>query len=1061
MIRTLLEKKGPLYPWALALGLGSTLAALGAANAQTANGSGETAQSERVIVTGSNIPTAAEVGSAPVTTLDQEAIARTGTDDPQLALQMSEPAFTGGGNLGATNASINATDTNGGSEVSLRGLPTLVLLDGRRIADSAALAAGGDQFQDVNLFPASLIKRIEILKDGASAIYGSDAVGGVVNVLLNNDFEGFEISGRYGFAEHGDISDNRESAIAGFGDDKTRIVVAGQYEQQDPVLFLQRQFDKVTNVSGGLAAGYEGYVSTNIGGNITIGGNTVFLDTGYTTPIRPGQTPTVLNSPNQIIGAGSIAPLLTTVNGVTQQVFSASQLPAGAYTSNANLADLTQYNGVTLDQNRTNFYGSVERSIIDKLLSVFGSFIYSQNYSQSFLAPQPVSTNSSLDPSENMTIPIGSPYNPFNATIGSGTGVISTTTAKLNGAPVSAGNLVVTNRFLSDPRVFRNDTDFYRIVAGIKGEIIKDYNYEMAFNHSQDEIDYKNFGLVRSDLVDQAIAGGYNAAGVAVPATFTTNAAGQQVVVTPAGPYSKVNGVLLPALDPFAFNNPASTEQAILGTNIRDQLSTLTVIDGALNGFPVTLPGGPVGFAVGGEYRDEGLKLNDSAEDFVASVPAADVEVSRGIEAAYAEVSIPVVSPAMKIPGVYSFDIDGAGRYEKYEGTNSAIEPKVSFVYRPVVDVALRGTFSGSFLAPNLIETNGPPTQGFTDLVDLGAGYLEQANSLSTANPKLGPTRATTFSGGIVISPQKVPGLTLSADLFHVEEEGIIGSTVASDTVLLEANALGSASPYNSLIHFGSATGPILTSTKPGQITGNADNYYVVTTLGNDTNFRESAVDFTINYDHDFGPKVGEITLGLNGTYYLQAKGNQSLGGPNFDQIGLYLGADFLDSDFTPQYKLAPYVEYRYGGASIAALGNYLPSMRDGDYLDSLTDRKGDYTTEEGFNLPKIRDYFDIDMTLSYEFGLNKPVPASAPSAPVEGKDGKGGGKEAVGSSQQMAKQMTTFKLLDGLKLTFGVNNVTNAKPATIYVSPDSTNTDASIYDPFQRYYYFVVSKKF
>jgi iron complex outermembrane receptor protein len=147
-MKSLLGKEMSPARWALALGLSTSLAALGAAKAQTANENDQTQQSERVIVTGSNIPTAAEVGSAPVLTLDQEAIARTGTDDPQVALQMSDPAFTGGGNLGSTNASINATDTNGGSEVSLRGLPTLVLLDGRRIADSAALAAGGDQFQD-------------------------------------------------------------------------------------------------------------------------------------------------------------------------------------------------------------------------------------------------------------------------------------------------------------------------------------------------------------------------------------------------------------------------------------------------------------------------------------------------------------------------------------------------------------------------------------------------------------------------------------------------------------------------------------------------------------------------------------------------------------------------------------------------------------------------------------------------------------------------------------------------------------------------------------------------
>jgi iron complex outermembrane receptor protein len=1064
MTPSFLGKKIPVTRWALALGLSSTLAALGAASAQTANApAAEAQESERVIVTGSNIPSAAEVGGAEVTTIDQESIVRTGTDDPQVALQMSDPAFSGGGNLGQGNASISSGSTNGGSAVAILGLPTLVLLDGRRIADSAALAAGGSQFQDVNLFPASLIKKIEVLKDGASAIYGSDAVGGVVNVLLNTDFEGFEISGRYGFAEKGDIADNRESAIAGFGDDKTRIVVAAQYQQQDPILFTQRTFSNSSYISG-FYGGNDGYLTSNFGGKISVAGSTMYLNTGLPVGLggavilHPGSTPTNLNSLTQVAAPGSI-PLvtLTTATGGTEQGFSASQLPAGSYSGTPNLANLQSLVGITLDQDRTNAYGSVEHDIFDKLLTVFGSFIYSQNYSESLLAPQPVATNSSPNASQDMVIPIGSPYNPFAATIGSSIGAIGTGTTA---AGATGGGIVVTNRFLAEPRIFRNDTDFYRIVAGIKGELFKDYNYEMAFNHSQDEIDYKNFNLVRSDLLAEALAGGYTATGAADPSVITTSASGVQTVVHAAGPYSKVNGVLLPALDPFAFNNPASTERAVSGTDIRDQLSTLTVIDGSLNGFPVNLPAGPLGFAIGGEYRDEGLKLNDSSENFVASVPVADVEVSRGIEAGYGEVSIPVIDPAMKIPGVYSFDLDGAGRYEKYEGINSSIIPKVSFVYRPIVDVAVRGTFSGSFLAPNLIETNGPETAGFTEATDLGAGYTEQGNSVSTSNPNLGPTRAYTWSGGLVLSPHQVPGLTASADFFHVEEEGIVSTTGAPGTeILQDANTLGSASPYNSFIHFGSPTGPNLTSTKPGQLTGNASNYFVVTSLANSLQQRTSAVDFNINYDHDFGPKVGGITLGLNGTYYLQSKGNLSAGGPNFDEVGLYLGADFGDGDYTPQYKLAPYAEYRYGGMTLSALGNYIPSLRDADYLGSATDRKGDYTTEEGFNLPKIRDYFTIDMTLSYEFGLNKPNPAVPAPAPAP-KDAKGGGKEVV-SSQQMAKQMTSFKLLDGLKVTFGVNNITNGKPPLIALSPDFDNTDASIYDPYQRYFYFVVSKKF
>ena len=1063
MIRTLLGKKFPTSRWALSIGLGSSLVALGAAHGQgTGNpgsATGETQEAERVVVTGSLIPSAAEVGAAPVTTVDQAAVGRAGTDDPQVVLQKSDPSFTGGGNVGTSNASVASGATNGGSQVSLRGLPTLVLLNGRRIADSAAEAAGGLQFQDVNIFPAALIKRIEVLKDGASAIYGSDAVGGVVNVLLNDDFQGVALSGRYGFAQKGDIHDDRESGVAGFGDDKTRIVVAAQYEEQDPILTRQRDFAQVmTNPVLGLTT-----VSSNFGGKLGIGGGTEYLNTGLANPIVPGQVATNLNSPNQVVAAGSIAPIVVTnADGTTTQVFQATQFPAGTYGASRQI-DLNPYTGVTLDQNRTNAYGSFERDIFDKYVTVFGDFLYSKNYSQNFLAPQPVATNSSLNPTQNMTIPFGAPYNPFNSEIGVAQGTVPQQTLA-DGS--TAGNLVVTNRFQAAPRVFRNDTEFYRIVAGVKGTVLKDYNYEVAFNHSEDDISFKNFNLVRADLVDEALAGGYNADGSAAPATFATNAAGQNVVATPAGPYSRINGALYPALDAFALNNPASTERAILGTDIRDQQSKLTVVDAKLTGFPINLPAGPLGFAIGGEYRHEDLRLNDSVENFVASVPVGDVEVGRDIGAGYAEVSIPVISPTMKVPGVYSLDIDGAGRYEKYEGTNSAVTPKVSFVFRPIIDVALRGTYSKSFNAPNLIETNGPVVAGFTNLTNLGAGFQEQASSEAFSNPNLGPVRADTFSAGIVISPHQVPGLTISGDFFHVEQEGIISGGASSTTILQSVNALGAASPYNNQVHFGSFTGPSIapgTAAGPnGFIAGNASNYFIQTTLNNNNVFREAGVDFTFNYDHDFGPKFGGVTVGLNGTYYFQSKTNETKGGKLFDEVGTYFGDDAgISGGYTPDYKLVPYVEYRYGGASVTALMNYIPSLRDIDFLNDPADRAGNYTSYEHFNLPKIRDYYDIDMTINYEFGLNKATPGAVAPSPKDGKDGKGGGDISKDTSKEIAKKMMAINLLDGLKITFGVNNITNARPPLIALSPDSDNTDTAIYDPFQRYFYFVISKKF
>lgn len=1064
MTRSLFKRK-PVARWAtIALGISTSLAALGAASAQTpAAATGESDTPDRVIVTGSNIPSAAEAGAAPVTTLDAAAIGRTGVDDAQVSLIKSEPSFSGGGNYGQNNSSVASNTTQGGSAISLRGLQTLVLLNGRRVADSAASASGGAQFQDVNLFPTALIKRIEVLKDGASAIYGSDAVGGVVNVILQDDFKGAAFSGRYGFTEKSDITDQRFSGVVGFGDEHTRIVVAAQYREQDPVYTRDRAID------GGFAAsqfatnvgGFTG-TSSNFGGRLVIAGSSRFLNTGLSNPILPGQVATNLNSPNQVLAPASIAPIF---NASGQQVFSytvpgvaGTPTIGGNYDGSRSLV-LSQYTSLTNDASSTSAYGSVERDIFDKHLIAFGDFLYTKNFAQSFLAPQPVTTGSSPLVTQNMIIALGAPYNPFDSVIGQ-------SQAAVGGTATGTGGITVTNRFQSAPRVFREDTQFYRFVGGLKGEIVKDLNYEVAFNHSEDQIDSKTFNLVRADLLNQALAGGFNADGTAAPATFTTlpvpgstTGATYQSVVTAAGPYSRVNNVLLPALDAFALNNPASTERAILGTQIQDQQSKLTVIDGKLNGFPVKLPAGPLGFAIGGEYRREELRLNTSLQSFVASVPTADVQIGRGVEAGYVELSVPVISPEMKIPGIYSLDLDGAGRVEKYDDTNSNFVPKASFVLRPVVDVAVRGTYSKSFNEPNLILTNGPATSGFTSLVNLGGGFSEQANAINTSNPNLGPVRTDTYSTGVVLSPHQVPGLTLTADFFHIEQKGIVTAGPSATTILLQENTLGAASPYNSLVHFASATGPNLTSTAPNQLRGNAANYFVVTTLNNNSRLRESGIDFTVNYDHDFGPKFGGITLGLNGTYYLQYKENDNAGLALYDVIGLYNGG--IGSSYVPEYKLVPYVEYRYGGAQVSALANYIPPLRDAaSSLINGLGRNNSYTQDGGPNLPKIRDYFTIDLTASYEFGLNKVAPQSPVPAPKDGKDGKGGGKTMV-ASEMTKPGFNYLSLLDGLKVTLGVNNVTNARPPFIAGSPDSSNTDVSIYDPYQRLYYFTISKKF
>ena len=149
-------KKLPAPRWILSIGLGSSLLAMGAAHAQEAL---DTSPTARVIVTGSNVPTADSVGPAPVDTVDGMTRDTTGQEDVESVLTRSVPTISSssgagsGSNLGQSNANISGSSTLGGSSIAIHGLPILVLLDGRRVTDAAAEAVGGLQFSDVNLFP--------------------------------------------------------------------------------------------------------------------------------------------------------------------------------------------------------------------------------------------------------------------------------------------------------------------------------------------------------------------------------------------------------------------------------------------------------------------------------------------------------------------------------------------------------------------------------------------------------------------------------------------------------------------------------------------------------------------------------------------------------------------------------------------------------------------------------------------------------------------------------------------------------------------------------------------
>src|SRR5450432_2564779 len=589
---------------------------------------GGEATAERIVVTGSNIPTAEEVTASPLDTLTDHDIQRSGqAGDVLQVLTKTDPDFTGGGNLGSTNANIANGDTYGGSTITIRGLPTLVLLGGRRLADSAAIAAGGFQFTDVSIFPTSLISRIEVLKDGASALYGSEAVGGVVNIFLKKDFTGVEIGGRYGFTVESGVAERRAYLIAGVGNDTTHVTAGFQYYEIDPLYEHERAYSQP---SVGLTTTYAGVGRDNLGG----GTNFYLLKSNLNSPFDAGVVPE------------SIPPPATGTANQGQY----AQIPQ-AY-DNVDLGtilnfDLSKLPTSTLDIQNTNAYGAFDHQIFAKQLEFFGDFLYAHNHNLSNLNAQPLSNGTGViilgsqmvDPVTGLLVPetrgAPAPFNPFQESI--------------DGNSQSGDfRLIAAQRYQSHPRLFDDDSNFYRFLVGARSEITKDWTVETAAYYSKYNIDFVNSNLVNATQLNAMIAG-----------TAVDN-----------------SGNPIPALDFFA-RNPIGTGpgevsgpqfNTIFGSNIRAQSSYQEVFDGKIVGFPLHLPGGDVGFSVGGEYRQEGFKLTDSPEIFVGSVPVQDVNVGRNVQSAYAEVDVPIFGPEQKIAGLYALELDLAGRYDHYEG---------------------------------------------------------------------------------------------------------------------------------------------------------------------------------------------------------------------------------------------------------------------------------------------------------------------------------------------------------------------------------------------------------
>ncbi len=405
---------------------------------ETATPEDETVKLTGLVVTGSNLPSAGETPVAPVTVIGPVEIDKSGvTNDLLQVIRKTAPQFTGNGNLGSDNGNIASGSTNGGSALALRNLQTLVLVNGRRLAAAPVAASGGGVFVDVNAIPIGAIARIEILTDGASAIYGTDAVGGVVNIILKSDYHGAELGGRYGWTTNdGRYQEKSADGVFGaqLGDKGPSLTLSYEWSKTDPLYNYQRAFATPS------------YGTTNFPGLIQLGafdadGNFLGDNNAY-----------YLLDPSQ---SGPKAGATLAAMGYTRGPFGASEANR--------IFDLSRYVTMLIGNEKKIFTAALDQKISDRL-TLFGDLVFSNTDTVSQLNAQGFAVR----------LPASDPNNAI-------------------GQDVS-----VRNRFVDHPRLYISNTDSLRGIVGLEGKLGDQWSWESAIDYSEGVQDFANANLIRT-----------------------------------------------------------------------------------------------------------------------------------------------------------------------------------------------------------------------------------------------------------------------------------------------------------------------------------------------------------------------------------------------------------------------------------------------------------------------------------------------------------------------------------------------------------------------------------
>ncbi|MEO8777148.1 MAG: TonB-dependent receptor [Rhodanobacter sp.] len=751
-----------------------------------------------VTVTGSLIRRVDLETSNPVITIDSSQIEASGK--PTLGdLLQQLPAVAGN----ATNPTIDNGGGTGASTISLRGLGdnrTLVLVNGRRLA-----------YNDVNSIPANMIDRIEVLSDGASSVYGSDAIGGVVNFILKSHYQGVQLSGDYGVSSHGDGNRRNFGVLAGLSGDRYNLIVGATQQSVNGITASARSYSQ----------------------------NALALRGGQVIKLGSSTVPTGLIQSAD----GTYVTLNKGVSGITSLSDYHKFGPADSY-------NYQPYNLIETPQKRTNL-SLVGDFKITPNVDAYTNIFYTKTASAQIIAPVPIVANA-----DDFFVSRNNYYNPFGVDFG---------TDRTTGQSANDFNTRLTSLGNRDIANLTYDLQFTAGLRGSVGESSWQWNADVNYGKVRNNIQsngFLNYAELQQGVGPSFLDSGTGGVTCGTPSAPISNctpinlfnindpktvAALKKITISPLYYNDYTMKQFEASANGELFDLPAGPVSLAAGLSYRKE----SLNDGTDTPIATGISSGDYA-GLCGVVESCGTVLNGGFN----------------VKEVYAETLIPILANQ---PFFHSLNIDIGSRYSDYSLSGSTTNSKVAVEWRPIADLLLRGTVSQVFRAPNISELYAGTSGGALAATDICDGYtgghpqacanVPTDGSFQQLNPQLGvkssgsvpagyalqPEHGKSFDFGLVYDPHWLHGLSFSADVWRINLTDTIVDGLDPTTIL---NECYTSNKLCGLIHRG----------------GNGQISYIALPTVNLGQTSTKGVDGSVQYSFKTN-RYGKFTASLNGTY--------------------------------------------------------------------------------------------------------------------------------------------------------------------------------------------------